>query len=37
MDCAITWERAVAAGTKVPGNPMTLRQYHACRNCVIRT
>jgi DNA-binding XRE family transcriptional regulator len=36
LDCAITWERANAAGTKVPGNPQTMRQYHACRNCEIR-
>jgi transcriptional regulator with XRE-family HTH domain len=36
LDCAITWERAVAAGGRAPGNPTTLRQYHACRNCDIR-
>ena len=36
MDCASTWERAEAAGGKTPGSPVTLRQYHACRNCEIR-
>jgi transcriptional regulator with XRE-family HTH domain len=36
LDCAITWERAKAAGRRIPGNPVTLRQYHACRNCEIR-
>jgi transcriptional regulator with XRE-family HTH domain len=36
IDCAETWELATAAGRRVPGNPVTLRQYHACRNCEIR-
>ena len=36
MECATTWELATAAGKKIPGNPITLRQYHACRNCGIR-
>jgi transcriptional regulator with XRE-family HTH domain len=36
LECATTWERAVAAGRRAPGNPVTLRQYHACRNCEIR-
>jgi hypothetical protein len=36
LECATTWERAVAAGTKAPGNPVTIRQFHACRNCLIR-
>ncbi|MDR1656157.1 MAG: helix-turn-helix domain-containing protein [Deltaproteobacteria bacterium] len=36
LECASTYERAVAVGSRVPGNPITLRQYHACRRCEIR-
>ena len=36
LDCAASWERATAAGRRLPGNPVTLRRYIACRNCEIR-
>jgi len=35
-DCAELYNRAKSAGTRVPGNPETLRQYHACKKCEIR-
>lgn len=36
-ECADLYGRAVAVGPRATGNPSTLRQFHACRNCQVRS
>ena len=36
-ECADLYGRAVSVGLRATGNPATLRQYHACQHCTIRS